>query len=170
MGSPGAGGSLSNADDVSFNPRVIGDLMYYTNVLGQPYWSNVPLSSLAAQVDKGGLEKVYTPANPTGSYQINVANGNVHYVTLGTGGGAITFSFASPPANAGKAVSCTLYVVQSSPVKTVTWPSTSILKWAGGVAPTLTATAGKVDIFVFETINPTGSGSVWYGSLVGNNF
>jgi hypothetical protein len=48
--------------------------------------------------------------------------------------------------------------------RTVTWFST--IRWAGGTAPTLTTTASKSDLFVFECI---GSGS-YLGSVAGQNY
>lgn len=49
--------------------------------------------------------------------------------------------------------------------RTVTWPST--VSWSGGVAPTLTVTAAKTDIFVFVR-NTTDNKE--YGYTFGLNF
>ncbi len=41
------------------------------------------------------------------------------------------------------------------------------LKWPGNIVPTQTGTADKIDIFAFTTID---GGSIWYGSVLGQNF
>lgn len=46
----------------------------------------------------------------------------------------------------------------------ITWPA--IIKWAGGVAPTLTATANAVDIFGFVTYD---AGVTWLGFTLGQD-
>ena len=54
---------------------------------------------------------------------------------------------------------CTVtWVVGDSSARTITWPTT--VDWPGGTAPTLTATSGGVDVFVFFTFD---GGSNWYG-------
>lgn len=47
---------------------------------------------------------------------------------------------------------------------TITWP-TSIVKWDGGVAPTLTTTVGAVDILGFMCVD----GTNWFGFVSGQN-
>lgn len=39
------------------------------------------------------------------------------------------------------------------------------VKWPGGTAPTVTATAARMDIYVFET-----DGTDWFGSVMGQNY
>lgn len=46
--------------------------------------------------------------------------------------------------------------------RTVVWPT---VKWSGGTAPTLTTTAGKVDLFSFIVVNGN-----WVGTTAGLNF
>jgi hypothetical protein len=47
--------------------------------------------------------------------------------------------------------------------RTVTWPASVV--WAGGVAPTLTTTAGKRDVYRFVSF----SGASWVGEVVAQN-
>jgi len=47
----------------------------------------------------------------------------------------------------------------------ITWPASSILKWAGGTAPTLSTSADEIDI-----IHLYFDGSVYYGQTFGINF
>jgi hypothetical protein len=41
------------------------------------------------------------------------------------------------------------------------------LKWPGNIVPAQTGTADKIDIFAFTTVD---GGSIWYGSVLGQNF
>ena len=60
--------------------------------------------------------------------------------------------------------SFTLLLRQGSGGQLVTWPASSILKWAGGTAPTLTATAAAIDILGFFCV-----GSIWFGFVSGQD-
>lgn len=114
-----------------------------------------------ARVNLGGQETVSTNASATGAVTLNLTNGNVFSLTL-TGNASFTFSGAT----AGKACSFTVYLKQDSTgSRTVTWPAS--VKWANGVAPTISTASNAVDIVVFESID---GGTIWYGSLVGVAF
>lgn len=89
------------------------------------------------------------------AYTIDLTRGNVWEVTLT---GNVTFTFSNPPAS-GTAGSFTLIKKQDATgSRTVTWPAS--VDWAGGTAPTLTATASSVDILTFLT---TDGGTIWWG-------
>jgi hypothetical protein len=75
--------------------------------------------------------------------------------------GATTYTFSNP-ATTGNATAFTLKVIQDSTARTITWPAS--VDWAGGTAPTLTATSGGVDVFVFYTID---GGTTYYGFTAG---
>ncbi len=114
----------------------------------------------AAKANGGGQETLVTNSTVTGSYTVNLANGNVFSLTL-TGNTTLAFSGAV----AGKACSFSLYIKQDATgSRTITWPSG--IKWSGG-APSLTTTANALDIFVLESLD---GGTTWYASLVGSNF
>lgn len=74
-------------------------------------------------------------------------NSNVQYVVLG---GNRTFTFANPMDGARYLI---MLQQDATGSRTVTWPATVL--WSGGTAPTLTTTAGKVDIitFVYDATN-----------------
>ena len=109
----------------------------------------------------GGVETLNALGSGSGTRAIDLASGNVVSATLA---GNTTFTFTG--ATASTACSFGLYLTQDGTGgRTVTWPAS--VRWAGGVAPTLSTGAGALDIVVFETIN---GGTTWYGSLVGNNF
>ena len=96
-------------------------------------------------------------ANSSTAITLNITtNGTVQVITL-TGTATITM----PTAVAGK--SFVLYLKQDGTgSRTVTW---STVKWPGGTAPTITATASKQDIFSFFS-----DGTSWFGTTVGQNY
>lgn len=160
MGFGGAGAGIGNATDVAMVSPGAGDFLAWNNGVGK--WQDTPLAGSAALATGGGQETVVT-SNSTTTTTLNLANGNVFNITL-VGNTTIAFSGATN----GTACAISLYLRQDGTGnRTVTWPSSSTLKWAGGTAPTLTTTASAVDILVFETLN---GGTTWYGSLVGANF
>lgn len=83
----------------------------------------------------------YDAGNSGTALEIDWENGNTQLVTLT---GDCTFTFSNP-ASGGR------YLIalkqDGSGSHTVTWPSS--VKWAAGTAPTLTTTAGHVDIVTF---------------------
>lgn len=74
-----------------------------------------------------------------------------------------TFTFTNPPTT-GIAYTFTLKVVQDALASgfTLTWPTS--VDWPAATAPTLTATASAVDVFVFYTHD---GGTTWYGFVAG---
>jgi hypothetical protein len=74
-----------------------------------------------------------------------------------------TFTFSNPPAS-GTAYTMTVEIIQDASASgyTVTWPTS--VDWPSATAPTLTATASAVDVFVFTTRD---GGTTWYGYTAG---
>ena len=103
-----------------------------------------------------------TPTINVGTLTLNLENGNVFDVALNAN---ITTLTIQNPSATGTACSFTLAFTADGTLRTVTWGAS--VKWAGGVAPTLTSTNGKVDIFVFTTWD---AGTTWYGFVSGQNF
>jgi hypothetical protein len=89
------------------------------------------------------------------AHAVDLSLGNVQTYTLS---GAQTLTFTNPPAT-GSAGSFTLIVTNGASA-TLTWPTS--VDWAGGTAPTLTASG--IDILTFTTID---GGTIWYGFLAG---
>jgi hypothetical protein len=87
---------------------------------------------------------------------ISLANGTFQKMTLGTG----NTLFIAPTLAAGKKF--ILVLAQAAGGGTATW---SGIKWPADAAPTITATASKVDIFEFYC-----DGLFWYASILGQNF
>lgn len=99
----------------------------------------------------------YTPASGA-TATLDLAISNIHSITMPAGNAVLAVS---------NAVAGKLFVVEviqdGSGNRTVTWFST--IKWAGGTAPTLTATGNKKDVFIFRT---TGV-NTFDGFIVGQN-
>jgi hypothetical protein len=110
----------------------------------------------AGTFTNGYTEETVT-ANTSTAYTIDLANGTVQILTLT---GNCTFTF--PTAAAGKSF-IMLLKQDGTGSRTVTWPAA--VKWPGGTAPTITATASKLDKYIF-----TSDGTNWYGSDAGKNY
>lgn len=116
--------------------------------------------SLAANIElKNTSETAAIDTSSGTTHTVDLQDGNVHQVTLD---GDCTFTFSNP-AVSGTASSFTLILIQDgSGGHTPTFPGT--VKWAGGSAPTITATASAIDILTFLT---TDGGTSWYGFAAG---
>jgi hypothetical protein len=101
------------------------------------------------------------PAISAGTLTLNCATGNVFAVALNAA--ITTLTMSSVPVS-GTAYGCTVAFTADGTARAITWPGS--FKWAGGTAPTLTSTAGKVDIFVFVTWD---GGTTWYAHIAGQN-
>jgi len=110
----------------------------------------------AGTFTNGYTEEVAT-ANTSTAYTIDLANGSVQVLTLT---GNCTFTF--PTATAGKGF-ILLLKQDGTGSRTATWPAS--VQWPSATAPTITATASKMDKYVF-----TADGTYWYGSNAGQNY
>jgi uncharacterized protein YjbI with pentapeptide repeats len=107
-------------------------------------------------------ETVSSPTISSGTLTLNLETSNIFTVSLNAAITSITIS--NPPAS-GSGGSFTLIFTADGTARAVTWPSS--IKWAGGTAPTLTSTSGKVDSFAFFTSD---GGTNWQGYVGGQNF
>jgi hypothetical protein len=112
-------------------------------------------------IEAGTFTNGYTEenvsANTGTAYTIDLANGTVQILTLT---GNCTFTF--PTATAGRGF--TLLLKQDGTgSRTATWPAA--VKWPSSTAPTITATASKMDKYVFVA-----DGTNWIGSNAGQNY
>ena len=94
------------------------------------------------------------------SVTVDVRDGDNFTHTLS---GNTSYTFSNPGAS-GTVSAFTFKVVQDASASgyTVTWPTQ--VDWPGGTAPTLTATANAVDVFVFFTHD---NGTTYYGFISG---
>lgn len=93
-----------------------------------------------------------------GTQDIDLELGNVVTATVDTS--ETTFTFSNPPAT-GAAGSFTLLLTNGGS-QTVNWPAS--VDWAGGSAPTLTASG--VDVLVFVTVD---GGTIYHGMLASSD-
>ena len=106
---------------------------------------------------KAGItEDAVTLTGTSTTIDLATATNFVHDLT-----GATTYTFSNP-ATTGNATAFTLKIIQDSTARAITWPAS--VDWAGGTAPTLTATNNGVDVFVFYTID---GGTTYYGFTAG---
>lgn len=109
---------------------------------------------------KDCADAVATPASSSGVLNLNFENGNVFEISMNEN--ITTVNISNPPA-AGRAGKFTLILKQDTTGgRSISWPAS--IKWAGGVAPTLTTTANKINILQFIT---TDAGTKYYGSIIG---
>lgn len=102
----------------------------------------------------------YTPGSGSQTVALDCSANNMHIVTGNAAGTAITFTITGVTNNQPFIVS----ILQGAVVSTIAgWFAT--IRWAGGSAPTLTATVGKRDTFGFIR---TGT-DTYDGFIVGQN-
>ena len=104
----------------------------------------------------GYTEETFS-ANTGSAYTISLANGTVQILTLTDN---CTYTFPTP--TAGKSFLLVQYQ-DGFGSRSVTWPAS--VRWPNGVTPTITSLGNKFDVFAF-----TGTGSVWIGRIVGQNY
>ena len=104
----------------------------------------------------GGIaEKVVTLTSGT-TVALDINDGTIYTITLGHNIG--TFNWSNPGAGSGFILKITQ---DGTGGRSITWPTG--LKWAGDVAPTLSAAANAVDVFTFFHV----TGTVYYGFTAG---
>jgi len=101
------------------------------------------------------VESVVAIGTVTSASTIALTNGTVQTATL-TASTACTFTM--PTASAGKSFVLLLKQAATTGAGTATFTS---VKWGTAGAPTITSTAGKMDILTFIA-----DGTSWYGSIV----
>ena len=107
-------------------------------------------------------ESKSAPTISGNSLTLDLADGNHFAVALTAN--ITTLTFSNVPAT-GQAVGVVIAFTADGTVRAITWPAS--VKWAGGVAPTMTGTNTKVDLITLYTFD---GGTVWYGVLGGQNF
>jgi len=118
--------------------------------------------TVTAELKANSYNESYTAVTSTSNATtVNCEAGNtfMHTLTENT-----TFTFSNPPAS-GTGYTMTVEIIQDASASgyTVTWPTS--VDWPSATAPTLTATASAVDLFVFTTRD---GGTTWYGFLAGD--
>ena len=104
-----------------------------------------------------GVKETLTTANTGTAYTVANTAASILDLTL-TGNCLLTY-----PAPSGGGQFTLLLKQDATGSRTVTWPST--VRWAGGTAPTITATVGRTDVVAFLS-----DGTYWLGFVGGLNF
>lgn len=108
--------------------------------------------------DNGKIEESTAITSSSNAATINLRDGDNFTHTLTEN---VTYTFSNPAAS-GKVSAFSLKVTQDSTARTITWPGS--VDWAAATAPTITATSGGVDVFVFVTYD---GGTTYYGFTAG---
>lgn len=125
--------------------------------------------TMSAVTHKDYSETVYAGGNTGAAPAIAETNGNVQTWTLN----AATATFALPAAAGLQAgTSLTLILLQDASGSRAgvfqVSGATTLVKWAGGTAPTLSTGAADIDILTFMTIDG-GATPTWYGFVAGQD-
>jgi hypothetical protein len=123
--------------------------------------ANITLDATEVSITKKTAIGVYDAGNVSSSVTLNHNNGEVQKMALT---GSVTSLAVSNFGAAGKMHRITLEVTNGG-AYTLAWPAGT--KWAGGVAPTLTSGAGKIDIFTLITLD---GGTTIYGNIIGQDY
>lgn len=92
---------------------------------------------------------------------LNLNNGNIFNVLLNAN--ILTITISNIPSST-HSVSFTIIFTADGTARAVNWPNTVI--WPSGNAPSITSTAGKIDVFSFTS---TDGGTTWIGFVGGQN-
>lgn len=169
LGTP-ASATLTNATGLPISTGVSGLGTGVATFLGTPSSANLA-SAVTDETGSGSLVFGTSPTvnNPTitnyvesvvaigtvsSSHTLTLTNGTVQTATL-TASTACTFTM--PTATAGKSFILLLKQAASTGNGSATFTG---VKWGTAGAPTITATAGKMDILTFVA-----DGTNWYGSI-----
>lgn len=112
---------------------------------------------------QGFVETKQAPAIASNVMAVDYKSGNVVAVALNAN---ITTMTLSNIPTTGKFAQLFFLVTADGSARTWAW-LTGTVKWQAGVAPTLTTTNGKLDVFSVWTVD---GGTTWYGAIVGQNF
>lgn len=105
-----------------------------------------------------------TSSNPTissGTLTLNLNTSAVFNVSLNANITTLTLQNVQ---TSGRTSSFVLVFTADGTARSVTWPGT--FYWPGGIAPTITSTNGKEDVFTFFT---TDGGTTWLAFISGQN-
>ncbi len=129
-------------------PGTAGQVLKTAGAAANPAWSSTGLK-IDSHIG------IITADSDGSTITFDLSLTDWHSVTLG---GNRTLALSNPTTGQ----QFTIVLIQDgTPPRTVTWFTT--IKWAGGAAPTLTATSGGIDVFTFKC---TGS-NAYYGFVAG---
>ena len=148
--------TLASLPAGSLNDSIIGSTTTYSSTKIEATFAKYNGGTWSSvQTYQSSIIETPVVANTGTAYTIT--DRSLHDLTL-TGNCIFTF----PTATAGKQF--TVWLKQDGTgSRTSTWPSS--VRWAGGVAPTPTSTAGRTDVYAFQC-----DGTYWLGFVGGKNY
>lgn len=107
-------------------------------------------------------KEVYTsPTILSNSLTLDLSQGNIFNVALNAN--LLTIIISNIPSTSHN-INFTLILTADGNGRSVRWPASVV--WPGGIAPSITSTNGKIDVFSFSSTN---GGTTWYGFIGGQN-
>ena len=158
------GNAAPSWQSVSALPSQTGNSGKYLTTDGtNASWTTVSSTLSGIVAFAAGYNEPISAVSATASTTIDCSLGNNFDISLSAS--ITSLSFINVPANR-RLYPCTLILIQDAiGGRTVSWPAS--FKWSGKVAPTLTSTAGGIDIITMVTYD---GGTTWLATVAGQNF
>lgn len=141
------------------------------NIAGPSFTGTVSIGTIAtaSTVNLNGVINAYSvrasgktgDVGISGTYTMDCSLFNNWTLTVT---GATTLAFSNIP-SAGRTFTALIIITQGGGGSIASFPSGTT--WPGAVAPTLSTTSARTDIFQLTTVN---GGTTWYASVVGQNY
>jgi parallel beta-helix repeat protein len=142
--------TVTNGNGVSGNPTI--DTAQNIQTSASPTFASLTLNNNLSIAKTASFSSEIDNGNSGSSKTIDWTAGNKQKITLTAAPATLTFTNPAGPA------SLILRIVEDGTgSRTITWPT---VKWAGGVAPTLTTTAAAIDIVALYF-----DGTTYYGNV-----
>lgn len=127
-----------------------------------PEFNNLTVSGTSSFNNYQERQNIVSTSSTAGwTETLDLNLGTIQVITLNSNG---TINFTGVDTN-GYACSVVLYLKQGpSGSSTVTWPTTTL--WANGNSPTLSPSAGAIDVVTLTTLD---GGTTWFGFPSGHN-
>ena len=158
-------GTFTGNGTFSGNPTFSGTPVFS----GNPSFTGTPVFSGGVRVQEM-IEDVVDVSHESDVVTMNYDDGNIFFLT-NTPSGAMTAAITNAPTVDGRIFTVNLFVTQGATgyaPTTLTINNTAFtIKWIGGVVPTPTSSAGKIDIFSY-TIMRRGGTYTAFGSATLN--
>lgn len=145
----GSTGSLYANPNLTFVPQ--------TNTLGL----NGTINLNGILLPNNTSEKRLAPSIINNTLQLDLAGATLFEIALNSNVTNFILLNVQP---VGRVSSFVIVVTADGITRTVVWPSN--FKWPQGIAPSITTTANKKDVFVFFTVD---AGSTWQAFITGQN-
>jgi len=116
---------------------------------------NITGGTIATTKLQSYRETVTTVTVSTSTYNLDLSLSNIFDITLNT---SCTFTFTNPPAS-GTAITATVILRQGVGSRSAAFTNA---KYSEGTLPTLSTTAGQIDVLTFFTVT---GGTFWFGTF-----